>query len=87
MLGQNHFAEPDRARHLLTFLHSIFFLDWPHTQGMRSCSLSLSCQEIVCKWRDEFPENPAKKSTDNGKRLQQYQEAAEEEEEEEELRS
>jgi hypothetical protein len=51
-------------------------------KGMRSCALS--CQEIVCKWRDEFPENPAPKSTDNGKRLQQHQEAAEEQEEEQE---
>jgi hypothetical protein len=38
----------------------------------------------VCKWRDEFPENPAQKSTDNGKGSQQHQEAAAEEEEEEE---
>jgi hypothetical protein len=31
-------------------------------------------------WRDEFPENPSQKSTDNGTRPQQHQEEEEEDE-------
>jgi hypothetical protein len=46
-------------------------------------------KKLYASGRDEFPENPAQKSTDNGKRLQQHQAAEEQEEEEkeEELRS
>jgi hypothetical protein len=62
---------------------------------LKACAAALSCQEIVCKWRDELPGNPAQKSTDNGTRPQQHgkstdngkrpQQHQEEEEEEEEV--